>query len=292
MADRNLELGVIGNCAIAALVNPSGSIVWSCFPRLDGDPMFCALLTQGAGSDDGAFTIELKDDIPDELRGMIGDRVFGCDICQAVIRDACCAQKLFKGLLMLRENFGQEAPRRFGKEDAALSLCIGNGVNAAEVVFAHGRAQPPGDTHLRQRDGQSAFAQVVARPHESGGDGGVHGGAILSIADASLSVALAPTSPPWRTARRDAGSIAIAAWRRMPGSAPDGESCVHANAVRSNAQRFWSWTLRGCLPPKISMRFPVASNTALAASRLPGASSIDRLVHAGLVPSESVQTSE
>ena len=42
MTDRNLELGVIGNCAIAALVDPSGTIVWSCFPRLDGDPVFCA----------------------------------------------------------------------------------------------------------------------------------------------------------------------------------------------------------------------------------------------------------
>ncbi len=59
MADRNLELGVIGNCAIAALVDPMGSIVWSCFPRLDGDPTFCALLHQNGH--DGAFTVEMKD---------------------------------------------------------------------------------------------------------------------------------------------------------------------------------------------------------------------------------------
>jgi GH15 family glucan-1,4-alpha-glucosidase len=59
MADRNLELGVIGNCTIAALVDPLGSIVWSCFPRLDGDPVFCALLHQNGH--DGAFTVEMKD---------------------------------------------------------------------------------------------------------------------------------------------------------------------------------------------------------------------------------------
>ena len=59
MADRNLELGVIGNCAIAALVDPLGAIVWSCFPRLDGDPVFCALLQQEGN--DGAFSVELKD---------------------------------------------------------------------------------------------------------------------------------------------------------------------------------------------------------------------------------------
>ena len=59
MADRNLELGVIGNCAIAALIDHLGAIVWSCFPRLDGDPMFCALLHQNGH--DGAFIIEMKD---------------------------------------------------------------------------------------------------------------------------------------------------------------------------------------------------------------------------------------
>lgn len=62
MADRNLELGVIGNCAIAALVDSNGVIVWSCFPRLDRDPVFCALLMNGAAQDgDGGFAIELKD---------------------------------------------------------------------------------------------------------------------------------------------------------------------------------------------------------------------------------------
>ena len=56
-----LQLGVIGNCQIAALIDPEASIVWCCLPRLDGDPVFCSLLT-AAGSDSrhGVFRIELQ----------------------------------------------------------------------------------------------------------------------------------------------------------------------------------------------------------------------------------------
>jgi hypothetical protein len=31
----NLELGVIGNCEIAALIDGAGRIVWGCLPRLE-----------------------------------------------------------------------------------------------------------------------------------------------------------------------------------------------------------------------------------------------------------------
>lgn len=40
-----LDLGLIGNCRVAALVNPLGRIVWWCAPRFDGDPVFCNLLS-------------------------------------------------------------------------------------------------------------------------------------------------------------------------------------------------------------------------------------------------------
>lgn len=55
---QNLELGLIGNCAISALVDDKGAVVWSCFPRLDGDATFYSLLNNG--SEDGAFSIELE----------------------------------------------------------------------------------------------------------------------------------------------------------------------------------------------------------------------------------------
>jgi pentatricopeptide repeat protein len=54
-----LDLAVIGNCHIAALIDEKARIVWGCFPRLDGDPAFCSLL---AGDDDergGFYDVEL-----------------------------------------------------------------------------------------------------------------------------------------------------------------------------------------------------------------------------------------
>jgi len=56
-----LDLGVIGNCAISALVDSNARIVWSCLPRFDGDPVFHSLLGSSATDDpdSGAFAIEL-----------------------------------------------------------------------------------------------------------------------------------------------------------------------------------------------------------------------------------------
>ena len=58
--EPSLDLAVIGNGMLAALIDRSARIVWSCFPRFDGDPVFCSLLG-GAGDDErgGDFAIEL-----------------------------------------------------------------------------------------------------------------------------------------------------------------------------------------------------------------------------------------
>ncbi len=55
-----LDLGVIGNGIVAALVDPKGAIVWYCHPRLDADPIFCRLLEPLAGPEEGRFAIELE----------------------------------------------------------------------------------------------------------------------------------------------------------------------------------------------------------------------------------------
>ncbi|MGH6948397.1 MAG: glycoside hydrolase family 15 protein [Kiloniellales bacterium] len=57
----NLDLAVIGNCSISALIDSRGKIVWSCLPRFDSDPRFCALLDSRNGSRSGFFDIELLD---------------------------------------------------------------------------------------------------------------------------------------------------------------------------------------------------------------------------------------
>ncbi|TMJ31461.1 MAG: glycoside hydrolase family 15 protein, partial [Alphaproteobacteria bacterium] len=48
-----LELGVVGNCAIASLIDRRGRHVWHGFGRLDGDPVFNALL--GGSEPAGGF---------------------------------------------------------------------------------------------------------------------------------------------------------------------------------------------------------------------------------------------
>jgi len=59
---RTLELGVIGNCEVAALIDERASIVWGCLPRIDADPVFCSLLTTDTGDDQrGVFGVELQD---------------------------------------------------------------------------------------------------------------------------------------------------------------------------------------------------------------------------------------
>lgn len=54
----DLELWPIGNCQISALIDGGGGIVWCCVPRVDGDPVFCALMN-GETPDDGAWRFEL-----------------------------------------------------------------------------------------------------------------------------------------------------------------------------------------------------------------------------------------
>ena len=58
----DLNLAVIGNCSFSALIDVRGRIVWSCLPRVDGDPIFCSLLDQnGAEASYGFFDIHLAD---------------------------------------------------------------------------------------------------------------------------------------------------------------------------------------------------------------------------------------
>ncbi|MEM6903788.1 MAG: glycoside hydrolase family 15 protein [Pseudomonadota bacterium] len=56
-----IDLGLIGNCSISALINPQGEISWLCLPRFDGDPVFHSLLgTPEERPGQGRFSIELE----------------------------------------------------------------------------------------------------------------------------------------------------------------------------------------------------------------------------------------
>jgi len=68
----DLNLGVIGNCSIAMLVDAAARIVWGGFPRFDGDPIFNALLNGAEpyrpdeASNGGYFALELVNQVRSE----------------------------------------------------------------------------------------------------------------------------------------------------------------------------------------------------------------------------------
>ena len=56
----SLDLALVGNGAIGALIDAGGTVVWCCLPRFDGDPVFGALLAgQSHRGRAGSFAIEL-----------------------------------------------------------------------------------------------------------------------------------------------------------------------------------------------------------------------------------------
>ena len=60
--ESSLELAVIGNCQVGALVDELGRIVWSCMPQFDSNPVFCALLMDDQQQvDRGVFEVVLED---------------------------------------------------------------------------------------------------------------------------------------------------------------------------------------------------------------------------------------
>ena len=60
--DHGLDLGVIGNGRTAALVDPCSRIVWWCYPRFDGDPIFCRLVS---GREEKGFSDVVLEDMAD-----------------------------------------------------------------------------------------------------------------------------------------------------------------------------------------------------------------------------------
>lgn len=62
--DRDLDLWAIGNCQVSALIDREARMVWSCIPRVDGDPLFSSLLDDApydSGDAKGFWSIDLAD---------------------------------------------------------------------------------------------------------------------------------------------------------------------------------------------------------------------------------------
>lgn len=55
----SLDLAPIGNCSISALIDRQGRYVWACAPRVDGAPVFSALM-DGMDPEHGFWDVELE----------------------------------------------------------------------------------------------------------------------------------------------------------------------------------------------------------------------------------------
>lgn len=55
-----LDLAMIGNCQIAALLDDRARIVWCGMPRFDSDPAFCSLLAGDQEQQHGLYEVELE----------------------------------------------------------------------------------------------------------------------------------------------------------------------------------------------------------------------------------------
>ena len=56
----SLDLAMIGNCSISALIDSTAHVVWCCMPRFDSTPVFDALLQSANGvPEQGAMSVEI-----------------------------------------------------------------------------------------------------------------------------------------------------------------------------------------------------------------------------------------
>ena len=63
-ANALAQTGIVGNGQITALVQADGSVTWCCWPRPDGDPVLCSLMSPQ--DDRGAFRIKLVNQLADQ----------------------------------------------------------------------------------------------------------------------------------------------------------------------------------------------------------------------------------
>ena len=108
----NLDLDVIGNCEVSALIDDLGRIVWMCLPRPDGDPVFSALLTtEGGASPEGVFAVDMVDLASTEQRYRRNTAVVETILHDAhggslLIRDFCpryrARGRMFRPMMLVR----------------------------------------------------------------------------------------------------------------------------------------------------------------------------------------------
>jgi GH15 family glucan-1,4-alpha-glucosidase len=75
--DHGLDLGIIGNGRLAALIDPCSRIVWWCYPRFDGDPIFCRLVS---GRQEKGFSDVVLEDMVDYQSEYVRNSAIICTV--------------------------------------------------------------------------------------------------------------------------------------------------------------------------------------------------------------------
>lgn len=108
----SLDLGLIGNCRIASLIDAQGTMIWSCLPQLDSDPVFCNLLrTDEEAALPGYFGIDLADFVRSEQSYLTNTAILSTTLYDrhgGAIRITDCAPRyayvgrMFAPMMLLR----------------------------------------------------------------------------------------------------------------------------------------------------------------------------------------------
>ncbi|MDB4915378.1 MAG: glycoside hydrolase 15-related protein [Gemmatimonadetes bacterium] len=148
MGMTSLDLALIGNGTIGALIDEHGSVVWSCFPRFDGDPMFCTLLRDRPRDDNaGEFRITLLNSTRVEQEYLVNTpvlvtRMFDSDGGAIEIRDFAPRFRQF-GRVFCPMMLVRQVRRIAGKP--RLNVCL----HPARDYGASGAPATSGSNHIR-----------------------------------------------------------------------------------------------------------------------------------------------
>jgi GH15 family glucan-1,4-alpha-glucosidase len=92
----SLDLWPIGNCQVSALVDAAAGFVWGCAPRVDGDPLFCSVLSPTGEADmpRGEWRLSLDNQVSAEQRYLrntpiLVTRLTDADGAAAEVYDFC-----------------------------------------------------------------------------------------------------------------------------------------------------------------------------------------------------------
>ncbi len=107
-----LDLAVVGNCEVAALIDRQARVVWMCLPRPDGDPVFSALLTRTGGeAARGVFAIDLVGVVDSQQRYLRNTAIVETELCdergnRIRITDFCprfrARGRMFRPMMLVR----------------------------------------------------------------------------------------------------------------------------------------------------------------------------------------------